>query len=92
MSKLDANSGHWQLLLDEENQLRCTFITPFGRYCPTRATFGLTSLPEIFNKRLDKTFEGFDGTVKRMDDFLVLGSKVEEHDNNMNKFLYLIIT
>ena len=28
MSKLDANSGYWQLPLDEESQRKATFITP----------------------------------------------------------------
>ena len=39
MSKLDCNSGYWQLPLDDESQLLTTFITPFGRYCCTRGPF-----------------------------------------------------
>eukprot|EP00794_Sanderia_malayensis_P002352 gene2352-2708_t len=35
LTKLDANSGYWQMPLDEESQLKATFITPFGRFCPT---------------------------------------------------------
>ena len=74
MSKLDANSGYWQMELDEESQHMTTFITPFGRYCPTRAPFGLTSMPEIFSKRMDKLIDNLPGVVKKsMDDFLVFG-------------------
>ena len=32
-SKLDANSGFWQIPLAEESRPLTTFITPFGRYC-----------------------------------------------------------
>ena len=32
-SKLDANSGFWQIPLAEQSQLLTTFITPFGRCC-----------------------------------------------------------
>jgi len=32
-SKLDANSGLWQVKLDKTSTLLTTFITPFGRYC-----------------------------------------------------------
>ena len=32
-SKLDANSGFWQIPLSEESKLLTTFITPFGCYC-----------------------------------------------------------
>eukprot|EP00731_Ephydatia_muelleri_P032481 Em0024g25a len=31
-SKLDANSGFWQIPLTERSKLLTTFITPFGRY------------------------------------------------------------
>ena len=31
-SKLDANSGFWQISLAEQSCLLTTFITPFGRY------------------------------------------------------------
>ena len=30
MTKLDANSGYWQLPLEEDSQLLTTFITPVG--------------------------------------------------------------
>ena len=29
-SKLDANSGFWQITLDEESRLLTTFVTPSG--------------------------------------------------------------
>ena len=32
-SKLDANSGFWQIPLTEESRRLTTFITPYGRYC-----------------------------------------------------------
>ena len=44
MSKLDANAGYWQILLDEESQLKATFITPFGRFCPSPSTKYLRTL------------------------------------------------
>ena len=47
-TKLDANSGFWQISLDEESKLLTTFITPFGRYCFNRLPFGISSAPEIF--------------------------------------------
>ena len=87
MTKLDANSGYWQMPLDEPSQLLCTFITPCGRYCPTRGPFGLSSMSEIFSKRLDQMIEGLVGVAKSMDDFLIYGKNTEEHDERMNKFL-----
>ena len=39
MTKLDANSGYWQIPVDQSGRLKATFITPFGRFCPTRGPF-----------------------------------------------------
>ena len=79
MAKLDANSGYWQLPMDQDSKLKCTFTTPFGRFYPTRAPFGLTSLPEIFSKRMDQVVNKLEGVAKSMDDFLVFGSTFEEY-------------
>ena len=64
MTKLDANSGYWQMELDENSQLAATFLTPFERYCPTRGPFGLSSMPEIFSKRIDHIVQGLPGVVE----------------------------
>ena len=79
MSKLDANSGYWQTQMDEE--------TPVGRFCPTRGPFGLNSLPEIFNKRIDKVIDGLIGVAKSTDDFLVYGKTMEDHDHRIRAVL-----
>ena len=47
-SKLDANSGFWQVLLSEGSRLVTTFITPFGHYCYNKLPFGISSAPEHF--------------------------------------------
>ena len=52
MTKLDANSGFWQIPLDEESKLLTTFITPFGRYAFNRLPFGISSAPEIFQRTM----------------------------------------
>ena len=31
-STLDLKDGYWQIELDQESSLLCTFATPFGRY------------------------------------------------------------
>ena len=50
-TKLDANSGFWQIPLAPTSQELMTFITPFGRYCFRCLPFGITSartLPEEY--------------------------------------------
>ncbi|XP_076038210.1 uncharacterized protein LOC143023540 [Oratosquilla oratoria] len=57
-TKLDANSGFWQIPLDEESRLLTTFATPFGRYCFNRLPFGISSAPEIFQRTMSTILEG----------------------------------
>ena len=79
-SKLDTNSGFWQIPLAEESRLLTTFITPFGRYCFNKLPFGIASAPEHFQKRMSRILEGLDGVVCQVDDVLIHGGSEEEHD------------
>ncbi|XP_048583904.1 uncharacterized protein K02A2.6-like [Nematostella vectensis] len=86
-TKLDANSGFWQIPLDEESRLLATFVTPFGRYCFNRLPFGISSAPEIFQRTMSRILEGLDGTVCHMDDIPIHGPTQELHDSRVRKVL-----
>ena len=58
LSKLDANSSCWQTNLATESRPFTILITPFGRYCWNRLTFGISSASEFFQKRM-KGFQVF---------------------------------
>ncbi|KAJ8891476.1 hypothetical protein PR048_004004 [Dryococelus australis] len=47
-SKLDADSGYWQVPLAEKSKPPTTFITQFGRFYLNRLSFGITSAPAFF--------------------------------------------
>ena len=82
-SKLDANSGFWQVPLAEQSRHLTTFITPFGRYCLNTMPFGISSAPEHFQKRMNKILEGLPDVVCLVDDILVHGSNEEEHKSRL---------
>ena len=86
-SKLDANSGFWQIPLVEKSQLLTTFITPFGRYCFHKMPFGISSAPEHFQKRMTQMLSGLDGVLCLMDDVLVFGKDRTEHDERLTQVL-----
>ena len=86
-SKLDANSGYWQMELAEASKDLTTFITPFGRFRCHRLPFGISSAPEIFQREMQKILAGSEGTVCMMDDILVYGQNVEEHDRRLTAVL-----
>ena len=89
-TKLDANSGFWQIKLAEESALLTTLITPCGRYCFNRVPFGITSAPEYFQKRMSHILAGLPGIVCMIDDTLVYGGTQEEHDRNLKAVIHSI--
>ncbi len=79
-TKLDANSGFWQVRLAKESHQLTTFITPFGWYSFKRLPFGISSAPELFQMRMCQILEGLEGVVCHMDDILIFERSSEEHD------------
>ncbi len=78
-STLDASSGFWQIPLDRESRRLTTFLTPFARYAFKRLPFGITSAPEIYQKKMVQLLEGLPGVKTVMDDILVYGDE-NTHD------------
>lgn len=83
-SSLDAESGFWQIALEENSACLTTFITPLSRYCFKRLPFGITSAPEIFQRKMSELLHGHEGTVVYMDDILIFGETQESHDQRLN--------
>ena len=86
-SKLDAVSGFWQIQLDDRSSKLCTFNTPFGRYRFTRMPFGIKSAPEVFQNIMSQMVEDIEGAESIIDDILVWGATVEEHDMRVKRVL-----
>ena len=86
-SKLDANSGLWQIPLAKESALLTTFVTPFGRYCFNRLPFGITSAPEHFQRRMSELLGDIEGVVCLIDDVLVHGATKEIHEQSLKAVL-----
>ena len=82
-SKLDANSGFWQIPLSPQSHYLTTFITPFGRYCFRRLPFGITSAPEHFQRRMTEILADLDGAVCLMDDILIYGETQQQHHERL---------
>ena len=86
-STLDLKDGYWQVELDDESSLLCTFNTPFGRYRFTRMPFGLSSASEVFQKKNELAFQGIEGVHIMADDIIIAASTIEEHDGILHNVL-----
>ena len=86
-SKLDANSGFWQIPLAKESRLLTTFITPYGRFCFNKLPFGISSAPEVFQCHMNDILSGLPGVLCHVDDILVFGTTPQEHDERLQAVL-----
>lgn len=79
-SKLDANSGFWQVPLSKECRLLTTFITPFGRFCFNRLPLSISSALERFQRRMREILTGQEGGICHMDDVLLFVPSQKAHN------------
>ena len=90
---LDVRNGFWHVKLEDESSYLTTFHTPFGRYRWKRMPFGISSAPEVFQRKMHEFAEGLAGIEVVADDFLVIGfgdsyeEAARDHDKNLLAFL-----
>ena len=87
-SKLDANSGFWQIKLAWKSRLLSTFITPWGRFCFNVLPFGIISGSEKFQKNMSQIPQGVECNI---DDVLVHGKDQTEHDQRLEAVLMCLV-
>ena len=86
-SKMDANSAFWQRKLSNESLLLTSFITPWGRFCFNRLPYGISTGSEQFKRCMNELLEGLEGVEVQIDDIIVYGSDVVEHDKRLTNVL-----
>ncbi|PFX11501.1 Retrovirus-related Pol polyprotein [Stylophora pistillata] len=90
---LDVRNGFWHVSLDEQSSYLTTFQTPFGRYRWRRMPFGISSAPEVFQRKMHELIEGLTGIEVVADDFIAVGygetyeEASRDHDRNLLAFL-----
>jgi len=73
-------SAYQQLELHPNSREITTFITPQGLYRYKRLLCGVNSAPEIFQKLLEERLAKCPNALNYIDDVIVFGSSLEEHD------------
>ena len=86
-SIVDEKDGFWQVRLDDESSHLCTFNTPYGRYRFKRMPFGISSAPEVFQKKNEAIFGDIEGVEVIFDDIIIAAKDYHEHDDIMRKLL-----
>ena len=76
--------------MDPSSRLLTTFLTPFGRFCYNKLPFGIASAPEHFQCRMNSMLEGLPGVVCHIDDILIYGKDLQEHNERLTSTLKAI--
>ncbi|XP_058827881.1 uncharacterized protein K02A2.6-like [Topomyia yanbarensis] len=80
---LDLRNGFWHMELDRQSSDLTTFMTPFGRFRWNRLPFGISSAPELFQKRMVQLFGDIPGVEVYFDDVAIAVKNLEEHDKTL---------
>ena len=83
-TKLDLKDGYWHVKLDEESSYLTTFNTPFGRYRFLVMPFGLSVSQDIFQMKIDETYDDCEGVLGIADDINVHSKGDAQHDFNLH--------
>ena len=86
-SKLDLSNAYQQLILDEESKLLTTINTSKGLFVYNRLPFGVSSAPGIFQRTMEQLLAGMQMVVVYLDDILVCGRTLQEHDEVLKQVL-----
>ena len=86
-TSLDACSGYWQLQVDDESSKLLTFNTPWGRYRFTRLSIGILPASEIYQREMDRVFEGVPVQII-VDGFLIHGEDQRDKDQKLRAVLH----
>ena len=86
-TKLDANSGFWQIKLSEGSKTLTTFMTKWGCYSFNVLPCGISSGSEKFQKAMNRILEDLEGVECNIDEVLIYGATHDEHDQRLDTVL-----
>lgn len=86
-SKIDLLGAYLQLELAPEVRSMTSFVSHIGCFRFRRLPFGLASGPSAFQQVINRILDGLPGAVAILDDILIYGRNMDEHDNNLRRVL-----
>ncbi|KAL0148659.1 hypothetical protein M9458_055986, partial [Cirrhinus mrigala] len=86
-TKLDLKQAYQQLPLDDEAADLLTINTHHGLFRARRLQFGVSTAVSIFQRFMDTLLAGIPGVQPYLDDILISGKTVEEHNARLRAVL-----
>ena len=86
-STLDLSAAFHQLELTEESKKYTTVNTHKGLYHFNKVPYGIASAPAIFQETMEKILNGIPRVAIFIDDVIISGTSVEEHNTILKQVL-----
>jgi len=86
-SIFDQKDSFWQVQLDQESALKCTFNSLLGCHCFNRLLLSVTSASELLQERNESTFGDIYGVFCIADDMILSATTPTEHNAIARKVL-----
>ncbi|XP_047986521.1 uncharacterized protein K02A2.6-like [Leguminivora glycinivorella] len=86
-TKIDLERAYTQVMVDEETANLLTINTPKGLYKMKRLPFGVKACPGIFQRLMSTLLAGIPGVAVLLDDIVVAGNGVQEHNTRLETVL-----
>ena len=89
MSIIDVSFGYHNITLDNQLSYLTMFACPFGRYRYKSLPFGAVPMGNMFQHKIDETFNDLPNVFGIADNILVIGHDKDrtDHDETVNKVL-----
>lgn len=86
-SSINLKNGFNQLRLHKDSRDITGFVVLNKHYCYKRLPFGLKCGPKIFQKQIEKILEDCKGVFIYVDDIIIYGKTMAEHNENLIRVL-----
>jgi hypothetical protein len=85
LSLLNYFSGYHQIWMNQEDEEKTNFITPFGTYCFKRMAEGLWNVGSTFARMTAKMFKEDKSIFAYVDDIIVQSKDKENHIQDLER-------
>ncbi|XP_055633584.1 uncharacterized protein K02A2.6-like [Toxorhynchites rutilus septentrionalis] len=89
-SMIDITSAYYHVELHPASREITTFMTSKGLMRFKRLMFGINCAPEIFQRIMCEMLAGTEGVVVYIDDVVIWGSTVDEHDERLRMVMDIL--
>ena len=91
-SKIDLESGYWQIRVAKDDEPKTAFRTRYGHYQFKVMPFGLTNAPATFQSAMNNIFRKYldDFVVVFLDDILIFSKDATQHAKHLQIVLDIL--